>query len=296
MSRLGVGSTINASKFLGFWNVVNNIKDNYKVSIIIPSKNSTRLLKNCLKSIFNKTTYSNFEVIIVDTGTTESECLALYRDYIDKYPERFKVFYQRGKFNFSKACNLGAKQSNGEYLLFLNNDTKVITPKWLENLLSIAQQPEIGAVGAKLYFSKNIVQHIGVHVDINNIAHHSDIGKNEYIDPHVLIYSSNIRECTAVTGACLMVNRDKFVKANGFDEKLRVTYNDIDLCLKLNKLGYSNIFNPYSKLFHYESRSVGKIGTSDRDMKEFEAAKKLIISRWKKDLAVDRYYKHILSD
>lgn len=294
MQRLGVGSTIYKSQFLGFWNVFNNIKSNYKVSIVIPNKNSSRLLKNCLRSIFDFTTYSNFEVVIVDTGTTERKCLDVYKEYSEKFLDRFKVVNQKGKFNFSKACNMGAEHSNGEFLLFLNNDTKIITSKWLENLLSLAQQPKTGAVGAKLYFSKDRVQHIGVHVDSTEIAHHTHIGKNEFLDPNVLNYSSNIRECTAVTGACLMVDRKKYNEVNGFDENLRVTYNDIDLCLKLLEKGYTNLFNPYAKLYHYESQSVGKIGTTDRNMKEYNEARSLFISRWKDLLVKDRYYREII--
>lgn len=294
MQRLGLGSTIYNGQYLGFWNVFNNIRDNYKVSIVIPNKDSSSLLKNCLKSIFDLTTYSNFEVTIVDTNTTEKKCLDIYEEYKNKFLNRFRVVKIKGEFNFSKACNLGAKHSNGNFLLFLNNDTRVITPEWLENLMSLAQQPETGAVGAKLYFSKDKIQHIGVHVDIEGIAHHTHIGKNELLDPNVLNYSSNIRECTAVTGACLMIDRKKYNEVSGFDEKLKVTYNDIDLCLKLLDKGYTNLFNPYAKLYHYESQSVGKIGTTDRDMEEFCKAKALMMTRWKNILTKEKYYREVI--
>lgn len=293
MQRLGIAASVKSSPYAGLWNVFNHLNGEPMVSIIIPSKDSYILIKNCLKSIFNQTSYSNFEVIIVDTGTTVKKCLSLHKEYKNKFPNRFNVVYQKGKFNFSKACNLGAKHSKGNFILFLNNDTKIISNSWLEYLITLAQQPEVGAVGGKLFYAKDLIQHIGVHVNIDDVAHHSCINTDEKVLPDIMIYSSNIRECTAVTGACLMIDRNKFNKVGGFDEKLRVTYNDVDLCLKLISSGYKNIFTPYAKLFHYESKSVGKIGTNNRDKSEYFEAKNIVIERWGEHLSEEKYFKNI---
>lgn len=288
--RMRHSATIEESKYLGLWHVKNHIQNSPLVSIVIPNKNSTELLKTCLESIFDETTYSHFEITVVDTGSDDQTTLDLYDLYGKKYPQRFKQISVGGKFNFSTACNKGADQSSGDYLLFLNNDTKVRTPSWIENMLTIVQQDDVGAVGARLLYADKTLQHIGVHLSPDDIAYHTHLGLIEETHPYIHIYSSNIRECSAVTAACLLVSAEKFNEVNGFDEALRVTYNDVDFCLKLLEKGYSNVYTPYSELYHFESKSVGKVGTDDRDMKEFNAAKKHMQQRWASVLDNEKYF------
>lgn len=294
MVRKGHSASVEESKYLGLWNVKSHILDNPLVSIIIPNKNSTDLLKVCLDSILDETTYSNFEVVVVDSGSDDQTTRDLYKTYKQKYPLRFRQIEVKGTFNFSTSCNKGAQAASGNYLLFLNNDTKVRTADWIENMLGLAQQDDVGAVGTKLLYADETIQHIGVHLSLEDVAHHTYIGLTELTHPYIHIYTSNIRECSAVTAACLLVNAQKFEEVGGFDEKLRITYNDVDLCLKLLKSGYRNIYTPYAELYHFESKSVGKIGTSRRDMTEFNAAKDLMKSRWADMLSHEPYFKDLL--
>jgi GT2 family glycosyltransferase len=289
--RMGYSASVEESKYLGLWNVKAHIQDNPLVSIIIPNKNSTQLLKDCIDSIFDETTYSNFEVVVVDSGSDDQSTRELYKMYKQKYQLRFNQIEVKGTFNFSTSCNKGAQAASGDYFLFLNNDTKVRTADWIENMLGLAQQDDVGAVGAKLLYADKTIQHIGVHLSPEDVAHHTYLGLTELTHPYIHIYASNVRECSAVTAACLLVSAKKFKEVDGFDEILRVTYNDVDLCLKLLKNGYRNVYTPYAELYHFESKSVGKVGTSGRDMIEFNAAKDLMKSRWSDLLSHEAYFK-----
>ena len=200
------------------------------------------------------------------------------------------VIKYKKKFNFSDACNYGVNNSSGEYLLFLNNDTEVITHDWIQSLLEHAQRPEVGMVGPKLIFEDKTIQHAGIVLSERDIAFHPFYGQDERTDIFTYIYTANIRNVSAVTGACCMVSRDKFNKVGGFDNKLRITYNDVDLNLKLRKEGYYNVYTPYAELFHYESKSVGRINTSERDTSELESAQKEMRKRWGEYLKRDPFY------
>lgn len=281
----GVGS----HPALGFWQVRYEIQGLPLVSIIIPTKDQYRYIKRCLESIFTETSYPYFEVIIVDTGSTDPKVKKFYRDLLAIRPN-VRVVNRHESFNFSAACNLGAGHAKGEYFLFLNNDTKVISGRWIQTLLGHAQLPEVGMVGAKLLFPNGTIQHAGVVLSNDDIAFHPFYGLNVETDIFSYIYTDNIRNVAAVTAACAMVARDKFDKVKGFDEGLRVTYNDVDLCLKLLKAGYRNVYNPFAKLIHYESVSVGRITTAKRDMGEQQAAADLMRKRWGELLTHDPYY------
>lgn len=285
----GENAYIDAHTALGFWRKKYVIEGKPLVSIIIPTKDNYKYIKTCLESIIEDTTYPYFEIIVVDTGSTDDRVLALY-ETISKGMEPLKVVNYKKKFNFSDACNQGAKAASGEYLLFLNNDTKVITHDWIQSLLEHAQRPEIGMVGPKLLFEDNTIQHAGVVLSDRDIAFHPFYGEHQQIDIFTYIYTANIREVSAVTAACSMVSRAKFEEVGGFDTRLRVTYNDVDLNLKLREAGYSNIYTPYAELYHYESRSVGNITTDDRDKTELAAAQKEMRKRWGEQLRRDPYY------
>lgn len=219
-----------------------NIND--KISIIIPSKDNYDVLKRCVDSIRNKSTYHNYEIIVVDNGSKDQ---GLYTDLCDKY------VYEKCDFNFSKMCNLGAKNADGDYLLFLNDDTEVISENWLELMAGYANEKNIGAVGAKLYYpGTDLIQHCGV-VNIQQGPVHSFIG---FSDSASLYFGRNRYNynVSAVTAACMMIKKDRFL---GFDEDFEVSYNDVDLCFRLIENGYNNIVLNDVKLYHYESLTRG---------------------------------------
>jgi GT2 family glycosyltransferase len=283
-------AAVEAHPALGFWRVHYTVVDKPLVSIIIPTINNLKYISQCVDSILESTTYPYFEIIITDTGTTDKEVEAYYDKVVKNNPEVKLVRWNKKPFNFSDACNFGASKSNGEYLLFLNNDTSVFSADWIQSLLEHAQRPEVGMVGAKLMFPDDTIQHAGVVLSEQDVAFHPFYGQDPKQDIFSYIYIANVRNTAAVTAACSMVSRKKFDKVGGFDTKLRVTYNDVDLCLKLLDAGYYNVYNPFAELYHYESVSVGKINTSDRDKTEFEEAKALMQKRWPKYLQNDPYY------
>jgi GT2 family glycosyltransferase len=274
----------------GFWRVRYQIVGNPKVSIVIPTKDNFELIKQCIYSIIDKTSYANFEIVLVDSGSTDPQVLDFYKSKL-VVNNNAKVHNWKAKqFNFSAACNYGAKQATGEYLIFLNNDTEVITCDWIESLLEYAQQTGVGMVGAQLLFPNDTVQHAGVVLSERDVAFHPFYGLDPSLDIFTNIYIANIRDCSAVTAACSMIQKKRFDEVKGFDTKLRVTYNDVDLCLRLGEAGYRNIYTPNARLYHHESMSVGKITGGQRDNTELQAAADLMRQRWAKQLRRDPYY------
>lgn len=226
------------------------------ISIVIPNKNSYELLKNCLESIFEKSTYPNIEIIIVDNGSSEKSVLELYEQYT-KSKVGFRTFTNPSYFNFGKMVNFGVSQAKGDYVLLLNNDTTVIEPRWIEEMLSIAQNPEVGAVGAKLLFPKGNIQHAGIVLTGTRIAEHAGIGLAE---DHALYCNvlNTLHECSAVSAACLLISKSKYLEVGGLSETyLPNGYGDVDFCIKLTRKGYSHVLTPYARLYHHESPSRG---------------------------------------
>lgn len=289
VAERGLNASVDAHPALGFWRVKYVVEGNPLVSIVIPTKDNYKLIKQCVDSIIEHTTYPYFEIVIVDTGSTDEKVKSYYESLIDSEQD-VRILNWKKKFNFSAVCNFGAENAKGEYFVFLNNDTEVITHDWIQGLLEHAQRPQNGMVGAKLLFPNETVQHAGVVLSERDIAFHPFYGQNPFIDIFNYIYIANVRNVSAVTAACSMVSKKKFFEVGGFDTELRVTYNDVDLCLKLRQQGYNNVYMPFVELFHYESMSVGRIDTDDRDKKEFEEAKALMLKRWKKYLVRDPYY------
>ncbi|MFX0203034.1 MAG: glycosyltransferase [Candidatus Hodarchaeota archaeon] len=247
IKRVGIQGEVCDGIFEGSFRVRRAILNQPKVSIIIPTRDQADRLKSCIKSIESKTTYRNFELIIVDNGSEEIEVLkylAVSPHKIIRYPE---------KFNFSKINNLAARYATGEYLLFLNDDTEVISPDWLEAMLEHAQQEKVGIVGAKLLYPNGLIQHAGVVVvrkrirHIHRFIHHYEHGYYGMADV--------VRNFNVVTGACLMMRKKVFKEVGGFEENLGTIYNDVDLCLKVRSRGYLVVYTPYALLYHYEGTS-----------------------------------------
>lgn len=278
-----------------FWYARYEVADKPLVSIVIPTKDKVDYLKRCITSIVEKTNYRRYEIIIVDTGSKEPETAEYYSALTDSYGEkklRIKTFLKK-PFNYSSACNYGAKQAKGDYLIMLNNDTQVLTDSWIEDMLGYAQQPDIAAVGAKLLFPSGKIQHAGVTTGIGSwepvAAHIGTEMENASVDPLQITYTHTVRDVSGVTAACLMVATDIYWKVGGFDPIYRVTFNDVDLNLKFRELGYHNIYLPFVELLHDESVSVGRV-TENRDMTELHQSALLMRARWPGIIDSDPYY------
>lgn len=233
------------------------------VSIIIPTRNKLDLVKVCLESIFGKTYYDNFEVLLIDNGSDDEEALAYFVNAARKEP-RLRVIRDDSPFSFSAINNRGAEQARGEVLVFLNNDIEVISGNWLEELTSHAMRPGVGAVGAKLLYPNKSIQHAGIILGIGGWAGHAHKGGSSYW-PGYMGRASLISGFSAVTGACLAVRNSYFQSVGGFNqEHLKVACNDVDLCLKLDAMGLRTVFTPYAELFHHESATRGYEDTEEK--------------------------------
>ena len=227
-----------------------------KISIVIPNKDHAEDLRRCIKSIVEKSTWENYEIIVVENNSETKEIFSYYEEL--KNNPQIKIVTYEGAFNYSKINNLGVSQATGDYVLLLNNDTQVITVNWMEELLMYAQRQDVGAVGGKLYYGDKTIQHAGV---VIGLGAHRTAGHVHYRQKREnlgymgrLCYAQNM---TAVTGACLMVKKKLYEAAGGLDEGFAVSLNDVDFCLKLRRMGYLNVFTPFAELYHFESVSRG---------------------------------------
>jgi len=256
------------------------------VTIIIPTKDKLYLLKRCIDSILQKSTYKNYEILIVDNQSQELNTLEYLRD-ISKN-SKVKVLEYNHPFNYSAINNYAVSKARGEVLILLNNDIEVITPSWIEEMLQHALRSEIGAVGAMLYYDNFTIQHAGVVLGLGGVAGHS----HKYFPKDSLGYFGRLKATqnySAVTGACLMVKKSHFLEVGGLEESLKVAFNDVDFCLKLLERGYKNLWTPYAELFHHESKSRGADDTPKKK-KRFESEVEYMKKRWGNLLLNDRYY------
>lgn len=289
ISRRGEnGRIIEVPGFPGNYTIRYSIQTYKKVSIIIPTKNLGKVLNQCLKSIFEKSTYPTYEVVVINNGSDEAEAASVISFWQIQEPKRFKCYDLDIPFNYSKINNYAVSKSQGDYLLFLNNDTEVITPDWIEGMVEQAQRSSIGAVGALLLYPDGLIQHAGVVLGIGEVAGHTHHGFDSKHPGYFgkIILANNY---SAVTGACLMCRREVFDEVGGFDEQIAVAYNDVDLCLKMRQHGYYNIYLPHVVLYHYESKTRGYDDTPEkRDRSRQEA--KIIHERWGEVIENDPCY------
>ncbi len=258
------------------------------ISIIIPNKDHLADLKRCVDSIFDKTSYENYELVIIENNSKDPKLFEYY-EALRKLPNVKLVNYE-GDFNYSKINNLGERKASGKYIVLLNNDTEVVTRTWLEELLMYAQREDVGAVGCMLYYEDYSIQHAGI---VLGLGAHRTAGHSHYKLPKDnlgymgrLCYAQNV---SAVTGACLMTKRSLYEEVGGLNEELAVALNDVDFCLKLREKGLLNVFTPYAELFHYESRSRGSdvTGSDDKALTNAERYNKecdYFKEKWKKVL------------
>lgn len=265
------------------------IKGNPRISIIIPNKDHTEDLRRCITSITERSTYDNYEIVIVENNSTTEEIFAYYEE-LQKNPDIRVVTYE-GEFNYSKINNYGESFAEGDYILLLNNDTQVITLDWMEELLMYAQRDNVGAVGAKLYYEDQTIQHAGV---VLGLGAHRTAGHSHYrVSSNNLGYMGRLcyaQNVMAVTGACLMMRRSLFEELGGLDESFAVSLNDVDLCIRAWKKGYLNVFTPFAELYHFESISRG-LDDQGEKAQRYNRESEAFRAKWKELLEQgDPYY------
>jgi len=264
------------------------------VSIVIPTKNNLLVLRKSVESLLNRTTYSRYELIIVDNGSTEPDLI----DYLSflKSAGLAQVITMPIPFNFSKLVNVGVANSSGEMICLLNDDTEVSSGEWLDEMVGWANLDGVGAVGARLWYPDGRLQHGGVILGVGGVtkvAGHA----HKYLErqnPGYMSRAVSSQLFSAVTGACLVVARDKWDQAKGFDEELQVAFNDVDFCLRIQKLGYVNVWTPNADLIHHESVSRGLDKTPEQ-IRRAALEVELLIDRWGDELRQDLSYSAYLS-
>ena len=281
--------SIQDGRFKGQYKINYKINGNPLISIVIPNMDHIDDLEKLFKSL-KKSTYPNYEVIIVENNSRNKETFEYY-DKITKEDKRIKVFkFEINYFNYSAIVNYGVECSCGEYIVMLNNDIEFISEDWMEQLLMYAQRPDVGICGAKLYFPDRTIQHAGVTIGTRGLAGHRcrEVSEKEFrADDYINI----VQDLSAVTAACFMVRKQLYIDMLGFDEKLAVAFNDVDFCLKVRTAKYLVVYNPFVEAYHYESKSRGEDTENSEKQKRFAREYELFVKRWSKVIAKgDPYY------
>jgi O-antigen biosynthesis protein len=283
--RVGIDAVVEPLKIPGTHRVRRAVKGEPLVSIIIPTGGTAKrvwganrvLVLEVVRSILEKSTYQNFEVVVVADATMPLTVVSQIEELLGS---RLKMVWFQQPFHFSRKCNLGASQASGEYLLLLNDDMEIVTPDWIETLLGLAQEPDVGMVGAKLLLSDGTLQHAG-HVYKNSCPFHMFIG-HPADDPGPSCMLLVERECSGVTAACAMIRADVWNEVGGLSEQLPNNFNDVDLSLKIRHLHYRIVWTPHAVLYHFESLSRDNTVTQ----KELD----FIQTRWSQQLRLDPYH------
>ena len=281
--------SIQDGKFKGQYKINYKIKGNPLISLVIPNMDHIEDLEKLLNSL-KKSTYSNYEVVIVENNSKNKETFEYY-EKISNEDKRIKVVkFEINYFNYSAIVNYGVECSNGEYIVMLNNDIEFITTDWMEQMLMYAQRPDVGICGAKLYFPDRTIQHAGVTIGTRGLAGHRsrEISEKDFYRED---YINIVQDLSAVTAACFMVRKQLYIDMLGFDEKLAVAFNDVDFCLKVRTAKYLIVYNPFVEAYHYESKSRGEDTENSEKQKGFAKEYELFVKRWSKVIAKgDPYY------
>ncbi|NFN37302.1 glycosyltransferase [Clostridium botulinum] len=290
LSRCDLKATVESSTVHpNIYRIKYSIIDNQLISILIPNKDHIIDLSRCINSILEKSTYKNIEIIIIENNRTERKTFEYYKT-LEKYKNIKVVTYEsKGKFNYSAINNFGVRYAKGNQLLFLNNDIEIISENWLEEMLMYSQREDVGAIGAKLYYPNDTIQHAGLGLGILTLAGHYF----RHFNRDATGYMGNLfftRNVSGVTAACIMMKKSIFNEINGFDETFEVAFNDVDLCMRIRKAGYLIVWTPYAEAYHYESISRGTEDTPERKAR-FNGEVRRFQERWKKELKDgDHYY------
>ena len=293
--RLGIKAKVSMTENWGRYRTELAVEGNPLISIIIPNKDHREDLERCINSIYEKSTYRNFEIIIVENNSTNKEIFHYYRQ-LESQHDNIKVLEWKGEFNYSGINNFAAEAAGGEYLLLLNNDIEVITENWLEEMLSYCQREDVGIVGAKLLYPNDKIQHAGVIIGMGPSRTAGHIFYNFPRDQFVYAgRTQTTQDLSAVTAACMMTKKSLFYRLHGLDDRFQVAFNDIDYCLRMRQLGKLVVYQAYAELYHYESLTRGDDKNAE-NKKRFSAEVKLFKKRWGEILKKgDPYYNPNLS-
>lgn len=279
--------TVSMLDYLGYYHVDYEKTQESLVSILIPNKDEAESLKLCINSILEKTTYPNYEIIIIENNSTSEEIWEVYKEL--EQNEKIRVVVWKDIFNYSGINNFGASHAKGDYLVLLNNDTEIITPRWLDMMLADCQREEVGIVGTKLLYPDNTIQHCGVIIGMGGIAGHVFVGQG-WDSTGYFTKTQVQQDLSAVTAACLMISKKLFDEVGGLDEQLKVAFNDVDFCLRVRETGHLVMLDPRVQLYHYESKSRGTEDTPEK-MRRFDSEVAFMKERWSKILEEgDPYY------
>ncbi len=259
------------------------------VSIIIPTKNKHTYVRKCIDSIVNKSTYKNYEIILIDNNSDDKKFFNLINQYKKQTKFKFKYVRDEQPFNFARLMNLGRKNAKGEYLILLNNDTEIITKDWIEAFIEHVQRPEIGVAGCKLLYEDDTIQHAGVVIGLGGVAGHGLV-REDRSGPGYFNYINLLNNYSALTAACIMVRTEVYDQVKGFNEEFVVEYNDVDFCLKIIEAGYRNLYIPHVELYHYESISRGHPHSTSESYKRHVIEVNKFRKKWMKYVDHDPCY------
>ena len=274
LKRCGEISKVSHEKDLGFYRVKYQVQGSPLISIIIPNKDQVESLDICLRSI-EKSSYKNYEIIIVENNSTEDETFAYYKKIES---DKIRIVYWSDEFNYSAINNFGVKHARGDYLLLLNNDVEVITTDWLEELTANCQRKDVGIVGARLYYPDDTIQHAGIVIGIGGVAGALFVGMPRMFTGY-LHKASIQQDLSAVTAACMMVKRSVYEELGGLEEELKVAFNDVDFCLRAREKGYLVVYDPNVELYHFESKSRGTEDSKEK-IRRFQNEIEYMRSHW----------------
>lgn len=277
LSRIGLRGRAENGAFAGAYKVTYDMPVQPKISIIIPNKDSLNLIQRCIGSILDRSTYKNYEILIVENHSEDRKTFEYY-DKLAREHKNIRVVTWDKPFNFSDVNNFAVSHAQGELVLLLNNDVEVINPDWLERMAEHAVRKEVGAVGAKLYYPNNTIQHAGVIVGLGGVAGHSH-KHHKRASFGYFGRLAMIQNLSAVTAACVMMRKEVFLEAGGFDGKFALSFGDVDLCLKIRKKGYWIVWTPYAELYHHESITRGHEDTPQKQAR-FNTEIKTFRRKW----------------
>ncbi len=284
LNRIGLKGIVKDGLVSETYKIEYEIKSNPLVSIIIPNHNHKQYLETCINSIRKKSTYKNYEIIIVENHSTEEDLFEYYKE-LEK-DSKIKILTYTDEFNYASVNNFAVQKSNGDYLILLNNDIKIITSSWIEEMLMYAQRDDVGVVGAKLYYPNGTIQHAGITYGLRDSVEHIF----RYFLRDSFGYGNRlsiVNNLSIVTGACIMSSRKKYLEVNGLDEQFKISFNDVDYCIKLRDKGYLVIFNPFIEAFHNEQITRGYINTKEKILLH-QYERNLFFNKWRN--YIEHYY------
>lgn len=287
LARCNLPAKVTQHPFISFWHKVRFEIENPSIEIIIPTRDRIDLMRMCINSITKKTKYNNYRITIVDNGSVEKESLKQFKSWAESNP-KIKILRDDSPFNYSRLNNQAAYQTDADLVCLLNNDIEIISPDWLEEMAGHAMRPDVGCVGARLWYPDDSLQHGGVILGIGGVAGHAHKFWPKG-DPGYFGRAVSLQALSAVTAACLMIRRDVYMEVGGLDEKMKVAFNDVDFCLRVREAGYRNVWTPFAEMYHHESASRGYEDNPEK-VARFNSEVDFMKKRWGDQLINDPFY------